>query len=77
MLLAARAGGAERVAGDEHADDAQRVVGPVVAGHLAAARVQPDQVLGPPSIVGRPSNQCRCRSAGCSRRSRSAALVTS
>ena len=47
LLLAARAGGAERVAGDEHADDVQLVVVPVVAGHLAARRVQPGQVLGP------------------------------
>ena len=46
LLLATRAGGAERVAGDEHADDAQCVVRPVVARHLSAARVEPDQVLG-------------------------------
>ena len=45
QLLAARAGGAQRVAGDEHPDDAQVVVVPVVVGHLAAGGVQPGQVL--------------------------------
>ncbi len=33
--------------------------------------------LGPPSTVGRPSRKCRWRSAGCSRRSRSAVLAMS
>ena len=53
----------------------RRVVVPVVAGHLAARRggSRPGP-SGRRSIVGRPSNQCRCRSAGCSRRSRSAVL---
>src|SRR3954470_18155630 len=47
---------------------------PVISRPLGCSQVRS---FRPPSIVGRPSNQCRCRSAGCSRRSRSAALVTS
>ncbi len=46
LLLAARAGLADRVAGDEHADHVQERVVPVVAVHLAAGGVDPGQVLG-------------------------------
>ena len=54
QLLAARAGGAQRVAGDEHPEGVQPLVVPVGLGHLAALGVHPGEVLGA-AAHGRPA----------------------